>query len=193
MVNTVIHHISEYVKEITQVLERVHRTNLTTLIEIIKTFRDAKEAGKKIFFMGNGGSAATAAHIVCDLGKAIIRPGEKRFKAIPLTNNIPTLLAWANDQSFEDIFSEQLKNLLDPGDIVLGLSTSGNSSNIVKALEYAREMGAITLALTGMNGGRVKDVAQTNIIIPSNNIQIIEDSHLILLHMISSSLKDNEV
>ena len=181
---------TDYMKELHGVLQELESSYQETLVKIVQTFTNARKNQKKIFSMGNGGSASTASHMACDIGKGTIKPDRQRFKIIALTDNIPTMLAWANDQSYEDVFIEQLKNLQDPGDVVLGISGSGNSMNVVKAIEYARSNGATTIAWTGMGGGKLKDVAEINMIVPSDNMQIIEDVHMILSHMISAMIRD---
>ncbi len=185
-----IRYTSNYMDELKSVLTELETAYQDNIVQIITTFQTARREGKKIFSMGNGGSASTASHMACDLGKATIKPNKKRFKVIALTDNIPTMLAWANDQSYEDVFVEQLRNLLEQGDVVLGISGSGNSMNVVKALQYARENGATTIAWTGMGGGKLKNIAEINLIVPSDNMQIIEDVHMVLSHMISSIIRD---
>ncbi|UCE73352.1 MAG: SIS domain-containing protein [Methanomassiliicoccales archaeon] len=150
----------------------------------------ARDNTKTIFTMGNGGSGATASHLVGDLAKGAIKPNHPRIRAIALTDNMPQILAWANDTSYENIFMEQLKNLMNPEDVVIGISGSGNSQNVIKAMEYADEHGAVTIGLTGYDGGKLKDVAQECIIVPSNNMQQIEDVHFIIGHLLMSLLRD---
>lgn len=152
----------------------------------------AREKRSTIFIMGNGGSASTASHFVGDLSKGTIVEGFGRFKAISLTDNIPNMLAWANDSSYDDIFVEQLKNLMEPGDIVIGISGSGNSMNVIKAIEYANENGGITIGLSGYDGGRLLKSAQENIHVPSSYMQRVEDIHLLIEHLLTSLIREEQ-
>jgi len=140
--------------------------------------------------MGNGGSASTASHFACDLGKGLSLPGKKRFKALALCDNIPTMTAYANDCSYEDIFSEQLKNIVEAGDCVVAISGSGNSKNVLKAVELANQHSAITIGLTGFQGGRLKDLVSECLIVPNNTMEQVEDIHLVILHAIKLVLID---
>jgi D-sedoheptulose 7-phosphate isomerase len=140
--------------------------------------------GKQMFLIGNGGSAATASHFANDLSKGTRCEGRKRFKAFSLTDNIPLVTAWANDHSFEEIFVEQLTNLLHPGDLLVAISGSGNSRNILKAVEYVNAHQGHTFGLIGFQGGKLKDLVHESIIVPSHRQEIIEDIHLILEHII---------
>lgn len=163
---------------------------LEKLDKIVDILLDARATKRQIFVMGNGGSGATASHLMCDLAKMTICPDSPRFRIIALTDNIPIMLAWANDSSYDDIFVEQLKNLMNPGDVVLGISGSGNSPNVIKAIEYANENECITIGWTGFDGGKLANAAQTAIVVPSNNMQRIEDVHMVLTHLVSSMIRD---
>ena len=127
-----------------------------TIDEIIDILKKAQTNGNTIFTIGNGGSGSTASHFVSDLLKTAITKNEKRFAAISLVDNISVNLAWSNDQSFESIFVEQLKNFLKPNDIIFVFSGSGNSKNVINAIEYAKQNNAISIGFTGMNGGKLK-------------------------------------
>src|SRR6266481_9088689 len=142
------------------------------------------EKEKRIFLFGNGGSAALASHFACDLGKGTILPGNihKRFRVLALTDNIPLITAWANDVSYEQVFAEQLRNFLQPGDIAFGISGSGCSPNVLLALQVARESNAFNIGLTGFNGGKMPGLCDLCIVIPSHNMQIIEDFQLSITH-----------
>jgi len=145
---------------------------------------DVYEDGRRVFIFGNGGSAALASHFACDLGKGTVTPGSshKRFKAMSLTDNMPLLTAWANDTSYEQVFAEQLRNFVQPGDIAFAISGSGNSPNILLGLDAAREAGAFNIGLAGFNGGKMKPLCDLCIVIPSDNMQIIEDLHVSVSH-----------
>lgn len=160
--------------------------------EIASALCRTYQESSAVFLFGNGGSASLASHFACDLGKGTSLAGNdaKRFRAIALTDNIPTITAWANDSSYDDIFSEQLKNLVQPGDIAFGISCSGNSPNVLKALTVAREMGATTIGLGGFQGGKMKDLCDICLIVPSDNMQIIEDLHLSVAHAVFTIVRN---
>jgi D-sedoheptulose 7-phosphate isomerase len=143
---------------------------------------NARDEGKQILIMGNGGSAATASHFVGDFNKGLSYNKSKRFKFICLNDNIPTMMDYGNDMSYDDIFVGTLKNFLNKNDLVIGISGSGNSKNILKAFEYANQKKAITIALTGYDGGKLMKIAKYNVHIPVNDMQIAEDLHLVLDH-----------
>jgi D-sedoheptulose 7-phosphate isomerase len=145
----------------------------------------AYDAGQTIYLFGNGGSASLASHLACDLGKGTAYSnGGRRFRVLALTDNLPTLTAWANDSSYDDIFSEQLMNFVRPGDIAFAISGSGNSRNVLKALRTARDAGAVTLGISGFQGGEMKGLCDMCVVVPSDNMQIIEDLHLSIAHSI---------
>jgi D-sedoheptulose 7-phosphate isomerase len=149
------------------------------------------EAGRKIFLFGNGGSAALASHFACDLGKGtlVCGNGQRRFRVLALTDNVPLMTAWANDSCYDNIFAEQLHNFVAPGDLSFAISGSGNSSNVLRALEVSRAAGAFNVGLTGFGGGEMKDLCDLCIIIPSDNMQIIEDFHLSVTHAVFSVIR----
>lgn len=137
-----------------------------------------------VLLFGNGGSAALASHLACDLGKGTVLNGAERFRVIALTDNIPLITAWANDSRYEDIFAEQMRNFIQPRDIAFAISGSGNSSNVLRALELARAVGAYTIGLGGYQGGKMKSLCDLCIVVPSENMQIIEDLHLSIGHCV---------
>jgi D-sedoheptulose 7-phosphate isomerase len=143
---------------------------------------------RTIFTMGNGGSASTASHFACDINKGVSNGNKNRFRVFCLSDNVPTMLAYANDQSYEDIFVEQLKNMLAVRDVVLGISASGNSKNVIKGIKYANKNKAVSVVFTGYKGGKLAKIADIPIIIPVDDMQKIEDGHLILTHMIMQAL-----
>jgi D-sedoheptulose 7-phosphate isomerase len=143
-----------------------------------------------VFVMGNGGSAATASHFANDLGKGGMTGFPRRFKILALTDNVPLMTAWANDSAYEHIFAEQLRNFVSKGDVVIGISSSGNSPNVLNALRLAREKEAVTIGLSGFQGGKMKAIVDCCCIIPSDNTQQIEDMHMVLTHMIYSHIRD---
>jgi D-sedoheptulose 7-phosphate isomerase len=128
--------------------------------------------------------------MACDLGKGCNVEGKKRFRAISLSDNIPLMTAWGNDTSYDNIFSEQLENLVQAGDLVIGISGSGNSPNVLNALKLARKKKAKTIGLTGFQGGKMKELCDICLVVPSDNMQRIEDAHLIIEHALSLYLKE---
>jgi D-sedoheptulose 7-phosphate isomerase len=181
-----------YLADIKHILDAMEADLIIKIDDIASVLAGAREHRKTVFVMGNGGSAATASHFVIDLSKMTITEGSPRFRAISLNDSIPTMLAWANDASFEDIFLEQLKNLMGPGDVVMGISGSGNSMNVIKAIEYANGHGALTIGLSGYDGGKLLKIARHNIHVPSHNMQRVEDIHLIIEHLLISLLRDEK-
>ncbi|MCP5005952.1 MAG: SIS domain-containing protein [Planctomycetes bacterium] len=176
--------LKEFVlKYINDLQDTLRDINLEDIEEIVNSILDAYESGKQIFIMGNGGSGSTASHFACDINKGVSLGLEKRFKVVSLCDNVPTMLAYANDCSYDDVFVEQLKNFLNPGDIVIGISGSGNSKNVILAIQYANERGATTIALSGFDGGEIAGIAEKSFVAPIHDMQKVEDVHLILVHM----------
>jgi len=158
-------------------------------IEINNVLQDARETGKQIFVIGNGGSAAAASHMVCDFGKNTRQPGKNRMRAICLNDNVPSVMAYANDEGYEVIFSEQLLALGKAGDVLIAISGSGNSANILKALETARQMQIKVIGLTGFQGGKMKALTDICLVVPSDSMEMIEDVHLIINHILAGLLR----
>lgn len=144
----------------------------------------ARDSGKHIYVFGNGGSGATASHMVCDILKGCSYEKTSKFKISCLNDNIPTLLAYSNDVGYDVIFEEQLKNYLTDGDVVLGISGSGNSKNVLNAIAYANGKNALTIGFTGLSGGKLIDMAKVSFHIPINDMQITEDIHFITNHIL---------
>ncbi|MDE2798964.1 MAG: SIS domain-containing protein [Gemmatimonadota bacterium] len=151
---------------------------------IIAEFGKARDTRKRIYAIGNGGSASTASHFVNDMGKGASIGRETRFKTIPLTDNVEWMTALSNDLCYEDVYVEQLKNFAEPGDVLLAISGSGNSENVLRAVRYANEVGCVTIGFTGFEGGQLRELVQHCVVIPSDHMGRIEDMHLILQHMI---------
>jgi D-sedoheptulose 7-phosphate isomerase len=170
----------------------VRNLPFATIERVAEVLYDAYEAGRNVFLLGNGGSASLASHFACDLAKGTAVPDRlaKRFRALSLTDNLALLTAWANDTSYEQIFAEQLRNLVEPGDVAFGISGSGRSANVLLALRAARESGAVTVGLSGFEGGKLPEVCDLCIVIPSNNMQIIEDLHLAVTHALFTVVRD---
>ena len=182
--------IEKYVSELNQTLEIMP---FHIIDQVITVLHEARLTGKQIFIMGNGGSAATASHFVADLAKNTRVNGLPGFRVFGLTDNMPIFSALANDEGYENVFSGQLGNLLNPRDVVLAISGSGNSMNVVKAIEFANQKGAQTIGFTGFDGGKLGKIARININIANNKIQQVEDAHMALVHIISDALRDTAI
>lgn len=160
------------------------------LERIVKMIFDAYRNNKYVFIMGNGGSASTASHFACDLGKGTICKGKSRFRVVSLNDNIPLITALSNEFGYERVFVEQLINLVNPGDLVISITASGNSPNVLKAVEYAKQQGAKTIGLIGFGGGKLIEMVDEHITVSNNNYSQVEDVHLILTHAISQYFKE---
>ena len=159
-------------------------------LKILEMILEARENEKRIFVMGNGGSASTATHFVSDLLKTSITKDEKRFKAVSLSDNIPVILAWSNDKSFDTIFVEQLKNFIQEEDVVIAISGSGNSPNVINAINFANESKAKTISLTGKDGGKLSNISNINLTIPNNDMLTIETMHLCVCHLLTTLIRN---
>lgn len=155
---------------------------------IVAHLLDAYHAGKQIFVAGNGGSASTASHLACDLNKGVSYGLEKRFRVISLPDSLPSVLAYANDVSYDSVFVEQLKNFYRPGDLFLGISGSGNSQNVLECVEYVRDNGGKTIGLCGFSGGKLSSIADISFIARIDDMQKVEDLHMIFVHMLMQVL-----
>jgi len=172
----------QYFEELQRVVAAISHDSIDQMADALVR---AYEAGRVVYTFGNGGSAALASHLACDLGKGTAYcNGGKRFRVLALTDNVPTLTAWANDSGYEDVFSEQLRNFVQPGDVAFAISGSGNSKNVLNALHVARQAGATTLGISGFQGGQMKSLCDICMVVPSNNLQIVEDMHLATAHSI---------
>jgi D-sedoheptulose 7-phosphate isomerase len=174
-----------YLTKLSKSLDFLDKDQVDNAIEVIAK---AWMSGKQIIVLGNGGSSLTAIHFINDWNKSIFMSTQRPFRGRTLIDNIGLLMSYANDVSFQDIFVEQLKNILNDGDLVLAISGSGNSENVIRAVEYANANNAITLGLCGFNGGRLKEVAQNSIWVNVNDMQIAEDIHFIFGHMVMQRL-----
>jgi D-sedoheptulose 7-phosphate isomerase len=154
--------------------------------EVANALLRAYQERRAVFLFGNGGSAALASHLACDLGKGTAIAGRERFRVLSLTDNVPLMTAWANDARYEDIFAEQLRNFIRPGDVAFAISGSGNSPNVLNALRAAREAGAFNIGLAGYSGGKMKSLCDLCVVVPSENMQVIEDLHLSISHCVFS-------
>ncbi len=173
-----------YTAELQSVINRLDTGAIDRIADVIY---QAYLEESTVFVVGNGGSATLATHIACDLGKNI-SCGVKRIRAISLTDNIAMLTAWANDLNYESVFAEQLRNLVRPGDVVFAISASGNSKNILRAIEVGRDAGARIVGVTGYRGGMMKPLCDLCFVVPSDNMQVIEDLHTVASHAIATIL-----
>lgn len=171
--------IDNYFERLKTTLDRIDKEAISKLMNLLE---QSREEGHQVFIMGNGGSAATASHYVCDFNKGVSLGQDKRYKFICLNDNIPSLMAYGNDLSYNDIFLYPLQTYFQKGDLVIGISGSGNSENVVRALEWANAHGGYTIGLTGYSGGKVKQLCKHNVHIPINDMQIAEDLHMVLDH-----------
>ena len=178
--------IDTYLSELELVIRRLSRAEVNAVADALLA---AWRARRQVFIAGNGGSAATASHMMNDLNKYVSVEGKPRFRAIALTDNMPLLTAVGNDQAYAEVFVEPLKNLLQPGDVVILISASGNSPNVVAAAAYARRQGAQVIGFCGQPGGRLAAMADLKVIIPSDRIGQQEDGHLILNHALAFALR----
>jgi D-sedoheptulose 7-phosphate isomerase len=183
---------SQYLGTLKGVLDGLPLDEACRAVDLL--FR-AYQTDHTVFTFGNGGSAALASHLAADLGKSTHIPGHpslvgvKRLKACSMVDNVPMLTAWANDASYADVFSGQMENFIQPGDIAFGISGSGNSPNVLRGLELARAVGATTVGLTGCGGGKMQALLDCPIVVPSNHMQQVEEAHVILAHLIFLDLK----
>lgn len=168
-----------YTKEI-KVIESLDKESVNKALNCLLKHYENEDI---IYVIGNGGSSATANHMVCDFDKGISMDLEKQFRVISLSDNVPIIMAIGNDVGFEDVFYLQLKNKLKPTDLVIAISGSGNSHNIIKAVNYAKEVGAEVIGLTGYAGGKLKNLADINVHAPVDDMQITEDIHMSFVHV----------
>lgn len=181
--------IKEYFRELNELVPQLPYSDIAT---IASTFLDAFTEQRTVYVFGNGGSAASASHMMCDMTKgAGGLNADQRPRVMALTDNVSLISAWANDFGYERIFSEQLKTFVKPRDVAFAVSTSGDSPNILLALETAREYGAITVGLAGCRGGQMKALCDVCAVVPSENVQVIEDLHHAVMHSIFTAVRDS--
>lgn len=182
-------HIQNYISGLQQTLEQLPRQ---LIADVVAVLQNARLQGNNVFIMGNGGSASTASHFVCDLAKNTRHAGLPHFRVIGLTDNMAIFSAYANDEGYESVFSQQLANLIGPSDVVIGISASGNSKNVINAIEEARKHNATTIGFTGFDGGRLGQLVDINLHVKSNIIEHVEDIHLMLEHIIVKTIKERD-
>jgi D-sedoheptulose 7-phosphate isomerase len=181
------HDIQRYSYDLADVLQSMP---FHQLARVADTLIEGHQRGGTIFVLGNGGSAATASHFACDLAKGTRLDGAPTFRVIPLTDNVPLLTAWGNDTSYDRVFAEQLNALVRAGDVVVMITASGNSPNVLASAEVAREAGATTIAFAGRTGGRVSEITDLVVRVPSDSIEQVEDAHSAICHALCVSLRN---
>jgi D-sedoheptulose 7-phosphate isomerase len=177
----------KYIARLKHVLDVFDRDTFRMLVDAVL---EAYASGAQIFIMGNGGSGATASHLACDINKGCCIDLEKKFRMICLNDNMPTMLALANDLSYEAVFEEQLKNFFNPGDLVIGISGSGNSENVLRAIGYAKAHGGKTAGWSGFGGGRLAGMAELAFVVQSHDMQQVEDVHMVMAHMLMQAVHE---
>ena len=179
--------IHRYIEDLKHTLTCLPEDRIEQVVQILQ---EVRLNNQQVFIMGNGGSASTASHFVCDLGKNTRINGVPNFRVMGLTDNMAIFSALANDEGYENVFSQQLASFVCPGDAVIGISASGNSANVLNGIQLAKEMGAITIGFTGFDGGRLNSLVDIPIHVDSDLIEHVEDIHLMLEHLICKELRE---
>ena len=179
--------LRDYWDEVADVAAAIDLTDLEQAAVMLLT---CQARGRVVFVIGNGGSAATASHFACDLSKGTRRDGPPTFHVVSLTDNVPLLTAWANDSGYDRVFSEQLTALARPGDLLVAISASGNSPNVVAAVDAARSCGMSVISLSGRSGGRLAHLVDVLVNVPSDTIEVVEDAHLIVAHSLCVAVRE---
>ena len=186
--NTYQEIIDNYLADLKQILDQLPKEDL---LKVIDRLVQARQEGNTIFVCGNGGSASTASHMVCDFSKNTRRSGAKFLKVIGLSDNIATITALGNDEGYENVFAMQLEPLVQEGDVLLSISGSGNSPNVLRAVEVAKQHGATTIGLAGFQGGKLKEMVDLCVVVPCDRIEQAEDVHMIIDHILTISLSQH--
>lgn len=181
------HYVADYLETLRQLLAAVDTAQVARVVD---TLFVAYRSDRRVVLCGNGGSASTASHLVCDLMKNILLDGGKPFEVVALTDSPALLSAWANDTEFAHVFAGQARTWLRTGDVLIAISGSGNSANVLRAVEVAQEVGATSIGFCGYGGGKLADLAQLNLVVDQPNMQQVEDLHLIFGHIVFSALRD---
>ena len=176
-----------YIDELKETLDNLSEETVEQVLDVL---HEARLVNQQVFILGNGGSASTASHFVCDLGKNTRVKGTPNFRVMGLTDNMAMFSALANDEGYESVFAQQLANHVQPGDVVIGISTSGNSPNVVNAIEFANSIEAQTIGFTGFDSGKLGSMVDVNLHVPSDSIEHVDDIHLVLEHMITQALRE---
>ncbi|MEZ4593069.1 MAG: SIS domain-containing protein [Chloroflexota bacterium] len=180
--------VQKYFADLKNTIDLLDEVAIETAVSALHT---ARLNEKQVFVMGNGGSASTATHFVCDLNKNTRADWLPPFRLIGLTDNMAIFAAYANDEGYENVFVKQMANFLRPGDVVIGISASGNSENVLRAVQFANATGQnTTIGLTGFSSGKLGPLVDIHMHVPSNNIEQVEDLHLVLAHLLTTALKE---
>jgi D-sedoheptulose 7-phosphate isomerase len=179
--------INMYIDELKEILDRL---SPGVIEQVLDCLHEARLENRQVFILGNGGSASTASHFVCDLGKNTRVKGTPNFRVMGLTDNMALFSALANDEGYENVFAQQLGNYLQREDVVIGISTSGNSPNVVNAIQFANTVGATTIGFTGFSSGKLGSMVDIDLHVPSHSIEHVEDVHLVLEHLITKALRE---
>ena len=182
-----MHYSQNYLQNMNAVLNSISHEQIDNSIAL---FWDNYQGGRRTVFCGNGGSASSASHLPADFQKNLYVHADKTWECLSLVDSIPLLTAWGNDTDYANVFAAQARTWLRPGDLLVAISGSGNSPNILAAVEAAHDVGAITLGWSGFGGGKLAQAAQHNVIVPSNNMQMVEDAHMVVGHLIFSAMRD---
>jgi len=188
MIDYKVQYPSNTISYLTRLIKQIESVNVNEVDFAIDLIIKTWQSGNQIITLGNGGSSMTALHMITDWNKMIFKKTGKSFRGRSLVDNIGLIMAYSNDISFNDVFVEQLKNILQHGDLVIAISGSGNSENVVRAVEYANQQGVSTIGLSGFNGGRLKSIAQCSVWVNVNDMQIVEDLHAIFGHIVMQRL-----
>ena len=183
-------YIDRYIEELKHTLADLPEDKIEQVVQIL---HEARMNNRLVFIMGNGGSASTASHFVCDLGKNTRVNGTPNFRVMGLTDNMALFSALANDEGYENAFAQQLTSHIQPGDVVIGISASGNSPNVVNAIHLANSIPATTIGFTGFDGGKLGGMVNVDLHVPSHLIEHVEDIHLVLEHLICKELREKAV
>jgi D-sedoheptulose 7-phosphate isomerase len=178
-------HVESYARELGELLTKLPFDSIRHVVDLLL---EAYQEGRRLILMGNGGSAATASHLVADFQKMVFLLGGRPFRALSCADSMPLVTAWANDTAFANSFAEQVRTWAEPRDLVFAISTSGNSRNILRAVDVARECRATTIGLSGYAGGQLASKVDISLLVPCDNVQQIEDIHMILGHLLFSSM-----
>jgi D-sedoheptulose 7-phosphate isomerase len=181
------HYICDYFNTLKQLFDAVDTDRIAEIVDVLY---DAYENNRRLVLCGNGGSGSTSSHLVCDFQKNILLDGGKPFEVIALTDSPALIMAWGNDTDFTNIFAGQARTWLRPDDVLIAISGSGNSPNVLRAVEVAHELGAKTIGLCGYSGGALAEMVQIPVVIERRNMQQVEDLHMILGHILFSALRD---
>lgn len=181
-----MHDVSAYLAGLNGVIAALPREPLAQVTQLVL---DACRTGHTVVIFGNGGSAATASHLACDLAKTACVPGHSRVRALALTDNVPLLTAWGNDASYEVVFAEQVRTLVRRRDVAIAISASGNSPNILAGAIAAREVGAAVVGVTGFGGGKLQALCDVCLVVPSHEYGPVEDLHMIFVHAVTAAVR----